>query len=61
MYDGQEITSKARKSFLDSFLKQVDEHTPGLSEAERQRRAEALKKAHFQRMAYKSAQARRKG
>jgi hypothetical protein len=56
--DGLAITEKARKTFLDSFLDQVD---PGkvLPPDERERRAKHLHKAHMARLALKSAQARR--
>lgn len=52
-------TAPARKAMLDKFEQQVDpnnELTPG----ERALRAEHARKAHFKRLALKSAQARRK-
>jgi hypothetical protein len=58
-YDGRDVTAKARATFLASFLQRVDADQPGLPEAERQRRAHALRKAHFSRMAFESAKARR--
>ena len=57
MYDGKEVTAKARTTFLDNFLLQIPDDLP---EVERLRRAEALKKAHFTRLAYLSAKARSK-
>jgi len=57
MYDAKETTSAARSAFLDKFERQVDPNGE-LSPEERQRRAEFARKAHFTRMAMKSAQAR---
>jgi hypothetical protein len=57
-YDSREITAKARTSFLARFEADVDPEGK-LPEAERRRRAEHARKAHFARMALKSAQARR--
>lgn len=52
-------TLPARTKFLERFEREVD--PDGLLEpAERARRAEHARKAHFLRMALKSAQARRK-
>jgi hypothetical protein len=56
-YDGKAVTAKARQAFLDQFEQQVDpDHL--LPVAERARRAEAARKAHFTRLAMKSARAR---
>ena len=56
-YDGKAVTAKARQTFLDRFEHEVDpDHQ--LPVAERARRAEAARKAHFSRMAMKSAKAR---
>lgn len=52
-------TAKARQALMDSFERQVDPDGV-LPDAERIKRAESLKKAHFTRLALKSAQARRK-
>lgn len=52
-------TAKARKAALDRFEKEVDPEGV-LTPAERARRAEHARKAYFQRLALKSAQARRK-
>jgi hypothetical protein len=60
MYDGRESTAKARAGFLATFLRQVDEATPGLPEAERLRRAEHLLRAHMKRLALASSRARAK-
>lgn len=57
--DGREGTAKARRAFADRFLQEADPEGV-LPEEERQRRAESLKKAHFSRLALKSAQARRR-
>lgn len=49
----------ARRAFADSFADQVDpDHR--LPEAERARRAENARRAHYQRLALKSAQVRRR-
>jgi hypothetical protein len=48
-------TAAARQAFRDGFLEQVD---PGLPESERIRRAAALRKLHYVRMALKSAKVR---
>ena len=58
LYDGRELTANARAKFRDSFLDLVDPDRQ-LPEAERQRRAEAARKAHYARLALKSAQKRR--
>lgn len=52
-------TAKARKAALDKFELQVDPNNE-LSPAERAKRAEHARKAHFKRMALKSARARRR-
>ncbi len=59
-YDGREITANARATWLASFVKKVDQKTPGLPDPERLRRAEHLLRAHMGRLALKSAKARRK-
>lgn len=56
--DPVEMTAPARKAFLDRFEKQVDPDGT-LDPAERGRRAEHARRAYFQRLALKSAQARR--
>lgn len=58
--DPNEYTAKARASFLERFERDVDPKGI-LSPEERQRRAQAARKAHFARLALKSAQSRRKG
>lgn len=52
-------TAPARRAFDERFERQVD---PGgvLDPAERARRAESARSAHFTRMALKSAQSRRR-
>ena len=57
-YDTREITKPAREAFMARFERQVDPDGV-LPEAERLRRAAAAKTLHFQRMAWKSAKARR--
>jgi len=51
-------TAPARQKFLDTFEKQVDPQGL-LDPVERARRAQHARKAHFLRLALKSAQARR--
>lgn len=58
-HDSREITAAARRAFLAKFEHEVDPNHQ-LSANERQRRAEAARKAHFARLALKSAQARRR-
>lgn len=58
-HDPKETTRSARKAFLASFEREVDPHGT-LSITERERRAAAARKAHFARMALKSAQVRRR-
>lgn len=57
-YDGREVTARARSAFLARFLREVDAATPGLPEAERQRRAGHLLQAHMKRLALASSKAR---
>lgn len=59
-YDSRELTAPGRKAFLERFEKEVDPEGV-LEPAERRRRAEHAKKAHFYRMALLSSRARRKG
>ncbi len=59
-YDSRELTAPARKAFLERFEREVDPDWV-LEPAERRRRAEHAKKAHFYRMALASARARKKG
>jgi hypothetical protein len=56
-YDSKETTKAARAAFMAKFEQEVDPEGV-LPEAERQRRAEAAKKLHFQRLAWKSAKKR---
>ena len=55
--DPRVYTAKARARFLSKFEAQVDP-AGVLEPEERQRRAQAARKAHFARMALKSAKAR---
>lgn len=57
--DSTELTAKARSAFLSGFERQVDP-SGVLTPQERHRRAESARKAHFTRLALRSAQARRK-
>src|SRR4051812_23150417 len=57
-HDTRETTARARAAFLSRFDRQVDPERV-LPEAERRRRAEAAKKAHFARLALASARSRR--
>jgi hypothetical protein len=61
-HDPRETTAKARATFLARFEKEVDP-AGVLPEVERLRRAEMARKAHFARLALKSARkrARRQG
>jgi hypothetical protein len=56
-HDPKETTVAARVAFEQKFLDQVDPERQ-LPEAERLRRAEAAKSAHFARLAYLSSRAR---
>ena len=56
-YDARETTAAARSAFLARFENEVDPERV-LSEAERLTRAEYARKAHFARLALKSAQVR---
>jgi len=56
--DPRETTAPARAAFLARFEHQVDPDG-SLPDAERRRRAEAARKAHFTKLALRSAQARR--
>lgn len=58
-HDAVEGTSAARAAFMSSFERQVDPDGV-LDPDERARRAAHARKAHFTRLALKSAQARRK-
>jgi hypothetical protein len=57
-HDTKVTTAKARATFLEKFVDQVD---PGrvLPEEERDRRAEAARRLYFGQLAIKSAKARR--
>ena len=59
VYDTRETTRAAREAFARRFERQVDPDGV-LPVPERVRRAEAAKRAYFQRMAMRSAKARRK-
>lgn len=58
-YDPRETTRAARAAFLDGFEREVDPEGV-LDPEERRRRAKHLRKAHFTRLALRSAQARRR-
>ncbi len=57
--DRHAATAAARRAFADRFDREVDPDGT-LPPAERALRAEHAKKAHYQRLALKSAQSRRK-
>lgn len=59
-YDPRETTKAARRAFNQRFLDEVDPDGR-LSERERQRRADAARRAYFTRLAYLSARSRRRG
>jgi hypothetical protein len=58
MYDSRETTRSGRAAFLARFVREVDPDNT-LPEQERLRRAEHALKAHMQKLALRSAQARR--
>ena len=58
-YDSRELTKAAHAAFESKFEREVDPDGV-LPLDERRRRAEMARKAHFTRLALKSAQARRK-
>lgn len=58
-YDTRETTRAAREAFARRFEREVDPDGV-LPAPEQARRAEAAKRAYFQRMALRSAKARRK-
>jgi hypothetical protein len=57
--DPRETTRAGRTAFLGRFEDEVDPDR-ALPEAERRRRAEAAKRAHFTKLALRSARARRR-
>jgi hypothetical protein len=57
--DPREYTGPARRAFLAKFEREVDP-AGSLPAAERLRRAEAAKRAHFARMALAAAKKRRR-
>lgn len=57
--DPAERLAPARRAFADSFLEKVDPEGE-LPPAERARRAESARKAHYARLALRSAQVRRR-
>lgn len=59
-HDPRPLMLKANKAFMESFERKVDPDGV-LEPGERARRAEMERRLHFQRMAYASAKARRKG
>jgi hypothetical protein len=58
-HDPRVTTQKARETFLNRFLDEVDPDR-SLPEAERLRRAEYARKAYFSRLAFASARKRAK-
>lgn len=63
-YPGHVVTGKARAAFIESFAAQAraEASTRGetLTDEEAARRGEFLRKAHYARLAVKSAQTRRR-
>lgn len=57
-YDGFEVTNKAREIFANSFLKRIQDEYPDLPETEQLRRADALRRLHYAKLAYLSAKSR---
>lgn len=57
--DPAAATAKARQVFMDRFEREVDPDGD-MDPVERARRAKSARKAHFTRLALKSAQARRR-
>src|SRR6266545_6144394 len=57
-HDARETTAKARAAFLARFEREVDPDGT-LPPKERRRRAEHARSAHFTRLAYAAAKARR--
>lgn len=55
--DARQTTAAARLAFLRRFEREVDPHRR-LAAPERQRRAEAARRAYFSRLAYQSARRR---
>ncbi len=58
LYDPTEGTARARAAFMDRFALQADPEGK-LPAAERERRAEHLRKAYFTKLSLKSAKVRR--
>jgi hypothetical protein len=58
-YDSRELTSAARQAFEHSFLLKVDPDG-ALDPTERERRAEQARRAHFQVMAQRSVEVRKR-
>lgn len=59
VHDPKETTRKAREAFAARFERQVDPNRV-LAAAERARRAEAARRAHFTELALRSSQVRRR-
>jgi hypothetical protein len=57
-YDGRKITAAARAGRMAKLRRQVEEETPGLPEAEVDRRANHLLRAEMMRLALASSKAR---
>ncbi len=55
---GAAVSAPARRAFLDRFIDEVDPDR-NLPEDERERRAQAARRAYFTKLAAKSAKARR--
>jgi hypothetical protein len=56
--DPKANAERGQRGLRDRFLREVDEHEPGLAEAERQRRADVRYRLHMKRLAIASRNAR---
>jgi hypothetical protein len=63
-YSGDQLTSKARAAFIESFAEQarVDAAARGeeITQEEATRRGEAARRAHYAKLALRSVQSRRR-
>jgi hypothetical protein len=57
-HSGVDGTAKAREAFRSSFERRVREQDPDLDDREIARRAEALRRLFYQRLAFRSSQVR---
>jgi hypothetical protein len=57
-HDSRAVTEKARRARFKKYLDQVEATTPGLTDDERHRRAEHLRRADMIRLSLKSSRTR---